>query len=47
MFQANYKDTQMPLTEAVPVLFFLPLPLNIFLFAGVISEGTTQKNSEK
>ena len=46
MFQANYKDTQITLTEAVPVLF-LPLPLNMFLFAGVISEGTTQKNSEK
>ena len=42
MFQGNYKDTQITITEVVPV-FFLLLTSNIFLFAGVLSEETNRR----
>ena len=54
MFQANYSDTQIAKNEAVPVcvcvcvcVCVLSLNLNMLLFAGVLSKGATQKNSEK
>ena len=37
MFQGNHKDTRITLTEVVPV----------FLLAGLLSEGITQKDFEK
>ena len=37
MFQGNHKDTRITLNEVVPV----------FLLAGVLSEGITQKDFEK
>ena len=46
IFQADHGDTRTALTEVVPVSF-LPLTLNMFLFAGVLSEGTTQNSSEE
>ena len=45
MFQANYKDTQITLNEAVPVFFVIDF--EHILFTGVLSEGTTWKNPEE
>ena len=46
MFQGNYNDTRLTLTETV-LLSFLPPTLNMVLFAGFLSEVTTQGTYEK
>ena len=46
MFQGTYKDTQLTLTETVPLSFLLPT-LNMVLFAEALSEATTQATYKK
>ena len=46
MFQGNYKDTRLTLTETVLLSFLWPT-LNMVLFAEALLEGTTQGIYEK